>query len=441
MKAIIVPGVTDLNKGDQALVWESHRLISDSGRFEQILILENGDTPEENKKLCEQSQKKGFRFAESILKHPRRGKHSNNEHISDSYVNTLRMIANSLMDFVANSLLLILCNKSWLVKVIYSKKTYEGVKKFEQSDVVFVKGGGFIHSYGGLTSTYSIWYSLFYIKLAKRLNKIVVVLPNSYGPFDGFLVKKQVSSALANVDLLLARESVSASQLGDLLDKTIKRGPDLGFFLEPQVSDRVDETLSDHGLQDKQNLVGITVRPWRFPNDKSSFDRFELYIKTIKEFCLYLISNGYHPVLCNQAMGPNLHEDDRVAISKVVSGLKGADEYTWINENFTCEETKYLYSKLYSLVGTRFHSVIFSLSSNVPVISIGYGGNKSKGIMNDLGLLDYHIDIESSNLTELIQMFEKVETNYEHIKATLLSNMGHVKSSRREMLAHIVALS
>jgi hypothetical protein len=35
MKAIIVPRVTDLNKGDRALIWESHRIIEDTKLFSE----------------------------------------------------------------------------------------------------------------------------------------------------------------------------------------------------------------------------------------------------------------------------------------------------------------------------------------------------------------------------------------------------------------------
>ena len=47
MKAIVVPGVTDLNKGDQALVWESHRIAVDTKLFSEESILSLGDTKEE----------------------------------------------------------------------------------------------------------------------------------------------------------------------------------------------------------------------------------------------------------------------------------------------------------------------------------------------------------------------------------------------------------
>ncbi|MCF6182098.1 hypothetical protein [Lutibacter sp.] len=63
--AVIVPGVTDMNKGDQALVWESHRLAMDTGEFSKVYLMNTGDTLEERQKLCGQSEARGYDFIEN----------------------------------------------------------------------------------------------------------------------------------------------------------------------------------------------------------------------------------------------------------------------------------------------------------------------------------------------------------------------------------------
>lgn len=84
MKAIIVPGITDMNKGDQALVWESYRIVKDTELYSDIYILNSGDTEAEKKNLSSQTEKRGYPLLENILKHPRRGQHKDNEHIQES---------------------------------------------------------------------------------------------------------------------------------------------------------------------------------------------------------------------------------------------------------------------------------------------------------------------------------------------------------------------
>jgi len=69
-----------------------------------------------------------------------------------------------------------------------------------------------------------------------------------------------------------------------------------------------------------------------------------------------------------------------------------------------------LYSYYDLVIGTRFHSVIFALNENTPSIAIAYGGNKSYGIMQDIGLPEYVIGIEKVTSFELDLLVEKLES-------------------------------
>jgi len=66
------------------------------------------------------------------------------------------------------------------------------------------------------------------------------------------------------------------------------------------------------------------------------------------------------------------------------------------------------------LLGTRFHSVIFSLTSYVPVLAIEYE-HKTSGIMHDLKLEEWVIKIEDAtarNLTALLQKLARHQPEY-----------------------------
>jgi colanic acid/amylovoran biosynthesis protein len=433
-KAIIVPGVTDLNKGDQALVWESVRLVDELNYFDDISILDNGDTEEEKAALCNQSKKKGFTFIDNILKHPRRGKHNQLEHAKDGAITILKLMFFSIIDFISLSFLLLICKKQRLVKCFFSKQVVDTVKAFRGAEVIFVKGGGFIHSYGEISAPYLIWYFLFYIKLGKKLNNKVIVLPNSFGPFIGPTVKKQVKKIFNEVDLILARENVSAKALGDLLEKDIKVLPDLGFYvpLDHSNDSLVNELFKDKGISHSAKLVGITVRPWRFPQSLNSTESYKKYTDSIALFTDHLTDLGYTVVFCNQSIGPSAHEDDRLAISDVIEVKKAS--CIWINEDLTCEQLKLIYSKFDFLIGTRFHSVIFSLTSGVPSIAIGYGGNKAAGIMGEFQLDEYSVPIDNVNGEILIKKFTNLVKDQDKIKKILNEGVLKIGLKRKSLL-------
>ena len=125
--AIIVPGVTDLNKGDQALVWETHRLVQDTNCFDQIYIVSTGDTPQERKLLCGQSEAKGYQLVETLLKHPRRGQHNEAEVIQESAISFLRLAFRAALDFCSQWFLLLICKSDALVSFFYSPITAQSV--------------------------------------------------------------------------------------------------------------------------------------------------------------------------------------------------------------------------------------------------------------------------------------------------------------------------
>ncbi|SEA45531.1 polysaccharide pyruvyl transferase family protein [Bizionia paragorgiae] len=439
MKAIIVPGVTDLNKGDQALVWESHRLVKDTKLFKDIYILNSGDTEEEKRLLCQQSIDHGYQMIENILEHPRRGQHKTDEHIQESKFELAKQVKNAGLDFLSTKFLLSICNNLPSVKKLFSAKVYQTVKEFSEADVIFVKGGGFIHAYGEKTAPYLMWYFLFYVRLAQKLNKKVVFFPNSFGPFEGVTVKSQVRSVFNKLDLTYARENVSAESLGALLDKKIPVEMDLGFFLQKGSQKEADKILIKYNLSKDDKIVGITIRPWRFPGLSNPEELYQKYITSVAALVKHITDNGFKVALCNQSLGPNTHEDDRNAIQDLLKIVNNAN-VIWINENLACDVLKAVYSNFYFYVGTRFHSIIFSLTSLVPSIAIGYGGNKAKGIMDDFNLDKYVIQIQDVNSKQLIELFDDAIENYDGIKSSLSNAMRLVDESRNRMISDIKGL-
>jgi len=122
---------------------------------------------------------------------------------------------------------------------------------------------------------------------------------------------------------------------------------------------------------------------------------------------------------------------------RVLHFLKTSVGATWINENLTCRELKLLYSHFEFFVGTRFHSVIFSLTSKVPSIAIGYGGNKAKGIMSFFELENYTVSIDDVESKQLIKMFDSLEINKNSLQAQLGEKLEDVFKQRELLIENI----
>ena len=436
MKALIVPGLTDLNKGDQALVWESVRLIDDTNLFDSVDILGAGDTGEERFRMTGQSSERGYDIVEGVLKHPRRGRHliSRNPLLVIVYLGF--MVLNSCLDFF-KTLFLLWSSRFPFFRYLVPKDDLMKFDVIRSYDVIVVKGGGFLHSYGEVRDIYVFWYLLFYINVARVFGKKLIVLPNSFGPFESFGVKRQLKKAFQNKFLILAREKKSSLALSSILDKQIPVYPDLGFFLKEDSQFNAQEVLRNIGVDSSKRKVGITVRPWRFPEAADPQASAESYVSSIVSFVEYLVAQGNQVIFFNQSLGPNTNEDDRIAIKNIVDKFSYREGIFWLDSDYPCDCLKSIYSELDFLLGTRFHSVIFSLASNVPCGAISYGGNKGGGIMSDIGIDDMVCPITEVTFERLIGMYCHYMSNQSSIKFKISQYLECTLYERKKMLSLI----
>lgn len=427
---VVIPGNTDLNRGDQALVWESIRLVKEAGYDGDYYILSSGETEKEIYLQSRQTKELGYKIIKPILRHPKR---SDKEEKEGHFYSKKQILVWGFRGLIEGLARILLFNRfTQKIGMFFlsseQKKTFEIIKN---ADAVIVKGGGFIHSYGGIVSTYQIFYSLYHVILARKLNKPVLIMPNSFGPFDGPFVKWIVSYALKDCELITARETISSKQLSDVVKSEVPVFPDLGFFLQKNEDFDARKYLLRQGVPlGQKKCVGFTLRPYRFPSSKDPIQKYKSYVKTIKDFVLWLQKNNYYPVFIAQTLGPSNHEDDRIAIEEVVKTL-GNDEYVIINNiDHNCKDLKSIYAELDYLIGTRFHSVIFAMSAGVPSIAIAYGGNKGEGITTDMELDDYVIRIENINLNELKNKFLLLVNNEFEIKSKIQKYMEFANRNR-----------
>ena len=86
-------------------------------------------------------------------------------------------------------------------------------------------------------------------------------------------------------------------------------------------------------------------------------------------------------------------EDDRDVNRRIAGYCRGTRPPILVEERCDPTEITGLYASLDFLVGMRFHSVIFALTSYVPSIAIEYH-YKARGIMRDLGLEEWVLALD-----------------------------------------------
>lgn len=434
IEVVIAPANTDLNRGDQALVWETARIINDSNVDTNITLISYGNTKKEKHMQNRQSKEKGFKFIDPLIPHPSRVL---NGKIKNNLLKAIVWVIVSFRDIIPR--LMILSQSNLITKMgglLLSNKEKKIIKDYLKFDVIVYKGGGFIHSYGKISDIYIFIYQLYYAIFAKRNGKKVIFLPNSFGPFKNALAKKIYIYIMNKTDLITVRENISKKQNANILKTQSFYFPDLGFFIEKNKNFDFYKYLKQNNIEydkSKEN-IGITVRPYNFSGHKNKDELFVKYIKSVSKF-IEKYQKRYNIFLIAQTMGPSNHENDRLAIKEVQKYLK--KEVNIVSDfELNANDLVSIYGHMDYVIGTRFHSVIFAFTQYVPCIAISYGGNKGEGIMKDFSLGKYEIKIDEISENYLVQLFNDL-INDTSLQERISRKLEEYNIQRNELIIKI----
>jgi colanic acid/amylovoran biosynthesis protein len=423
-KFLIGPAALDCNRGDQALMWEAIDILRKNSPHCEIAIMSDVYNDPEDKQ-SRQTRKLGIKVLPALLPNPRRAAKQTKNEIIDSGWSLVKMKIRAALDFAQTCGLVLLSGKGMLARLLLSKERYETYKYLQGCKALVIKGGGYIYAYRGLRWAYYIWFGLLPLMLAQKCGVSVVVLPNSLGPFDTRWGRWLARRVLGRCKVLTAREPESYRVFNTILPGKAKLYPDMAFGLTPENPDWARTELMRHSVPlFKKKCVGITMRPWRFPNDKYPREKYINYVKAFAKLIEHLLYSRYAPVLFAHVIGPHAHEDDRITIRDVLQATSVTDRIFYVDGDYNCRQVKSLYGFMDFMICTRFHSAIFSIAQGVPCLAVSYQGYKATGTMNEIGLEDFICSINNVDGDSLIRAFEMLVAEQQEVKRKMLGYMS-----------------
>jgi colanic acid/amylovoran biosynthesis protein len=264
--------------------------------------------------------------------------------------------------------------------------------EYAQADLIVPVGGGYIRSRQGLVNRFNIPLLLHPLVFGWILAKPTVLYSQSVGPFQTKLEKLMVAFVLRRMTLILVREDTSMSLLESLgVDRNVMRAIDSGFLL---ASSRSLNLREHYHIPAQELLLGVTVRSWLSSTAQEAYEQ-----AVARALDNVIKTSNIHVIFIPQVTAIK-GDDDRIASRRVQNLMKYKISTTLIEDTGDHYHIKALYNDLDLLLGTRFHSVIFSLTSYVPVVAIEYE-HKTSGIMRDLQLERWVIKIEDVTAPKL----------------------------------------
>lgn len=278
------------------------------------------------------------------------------------------------------------------IDINLNKTIHDKLVIFKNTDFVITVGGGYIRGNKGINGSMVLFFILHSIFISIILKKTTIGYPQSIGPFADKFQKSMANLVIKRMSAVIARETISYEYLRKIGLKNAYLVPDSGFLLNYG-----SEVIKP---ENSPKIVGITVRKWLTENEQN------IYEKNIALLCDYIIEKyGFKIMFIPQVTVENHNDDDRLCSNDVYEKMKNKNGVSVSNTDYDYQEIKKVYSSLDFLIGTRFHSVIFALTSLVPSIAIQYE-HKTIGIMTDLGLEKWVIDIDKTEIEKLKKMFD-----------------------------------
>lgn len=294
------------------------------------------------------------------------------------------------------------------------KKTIRTLKK---SDLIIYSPGGSVINDRFFWSK-QMEYLVPFI-CAKLFRIPMFVAAPSIGPFDAGKPNHVRQWLLKTPRITCVREAISQRYLDRIgIRKNVHVTMDLAFM---NGIDRVsnEKKLNDYRdlrqfLDSHDKVVGITITDFKWHiklrNDQELLARIE---DAFHRFIERLETKGYGILLIPQLFG---NENDYDYLKKYCTG-----------NTFLMDDTmdtyfqQYVISKLFAVIGMRYHSNIFAAKMGTPFIAVVYE-EKMQGFLDMAGLEEYSVKLAEISCESLDDRFSNLERDHEIICQNLHKN-------------------
>ncbi|GHK02645.1 colanic acid biosynthesis pyruvyl transferase WcaK [Streptomyces sp. Y2F8-2] len=275
------------------------------------------------------------------------------------------------------------------------------IRAVMSADLVLSVGGGHLNARPDLPSDLNIAFLLLPLWLAQRAGVPTVLGPQSFGPFprrrQRWMVKRVVGRAVTAV----AREDISVARLAEagVTEPTVRRGVDSAFAFHSR-SRR--PWRAELGVPGDARLVLVTARR-HLPGPQQ-----ETYEAAMAAAVRRVLDDGGHVVLVPQVTCAFQGDDDRPVNARIAAHVGPHPALHILDDaGIDHHDVHALYGTADFILGTRFHSVIFGLTSGVPCAAVEYD-HKTRGIMADLGLEEWVVRMSEAQGTVVADLLDRL---------------------------------
>jgi polysaccharide pyruvyl transferase CsaB len=309
------------------------------------------------------------------------------------------------------------------------------------ADVVIIGGGGLFHDYWGidphllLTSSHSgiVYYAGIGL-LAALYQKPLMLYAVGVGPLlteDG----RQLTKALFSIaSWKTVRDTYSKGVLDsvgvDTSEIQVVPDPSMGIGIASR--ERVEEIFRDESVSLTRPLVGVAIRNWDVGVSPESWEK-----EVANALDRFLRERGGNVLFIPFQKLEGRLEDDANVMGRVIRWMERSSQARILNGLYSPEEIRGIVSHCDLLIGMRFHSVLFGVMGEVPLVAIGYDP-KVGSLMKDCGYEENLIGLEDIRSDKVKKTLDGAFDHAEEINRRFkeVSSLMRMKNEESLRAAH-----
>lgn len=245
------------------------------------------------------------------------------------------------------------------------------------------------------------------ISLARQFGKKIILMPQSFGPFDwgekddvDFL--RQVKNELAYPTKIYAREREGYECLTSLGIDNVELSTDL--VIREKFFPGTSEIFAERSAKDieypPRDSVGFIINQNLFRiGDTSAV--LNLYASMLEK----LVNDGEKVCIINTSTA------DTQLVEKVLKMITNSHKVTVITGEYSSPELIDIIARFKYVVASRYHSVVFAYRSGVPAVILGWA-KKYDELAAHFQQQDYVFDIRNATADQVIAQIGKMAANY-----------------------------
>jgi polysaccharide pyruvyl transferase WcaK-like protein len=281
--------------------------------------------------------------------------------------------------------------------------------------------------------------------LALRARRPLVLLPQTYGPFQSRATAGAARRIVAAAAQAWARDADSYEALrelaGDGFDpQRHRQGVDVAFLLPARRPTAMSEDLTA-ALATVPRPVGVNVSGLLWSSGNSFGLRAD-YRRTMLALVRDLVRRGHRVLIVPHVLGQRPGgEADNVAARELVDRLapEVAARVSMVDSFEDASTAKGVIAQCSFFVGTRMHSTIAALSSAVPAVGLAYS-HKYRGVFASVGRADAVLDLRAMDSGEVAQAVKDAQGHSQEWREDLARRVPTIQQRARDQMRTILGV-